>query len=104
LLTDLGLKASKNFDLGGGALISPNVSAAWEHVYQGSQDSLTANLGGDDSTFTSNGPALGTDGAAVGAGLDFHVQGFNAFVDYQGKLAINNYSSNGFAAGVNVGF
>jgi outer membrane autotransporter protein len=104
-LTDLGAKASRNFDLGGEFILSPNVSAAWEHVYQGNLDSLNANLGTSGSSFTVDGPLTGTDGVAVGAGVNAHItQGLNAYVQYQGKLGITNYDSQDVAGGVNFGF
>ena len=104
-LTDLGAKASRNFDLGGDFILSPNVSVAWEHVYQGNLDSLSANLGTSGSSFTVDGPLTGTDGVAVGAGVNAHIsQGLNAYVQYQGKLGITNYDSQDVAGGVNFGF
>jgi len=35
MTTDLGATAGRKWDLGGDAALSPMVSVAWEHVYQG---------------------------------------------------------------------
>lgn len=104
-LTDLGAKAGKSLNVGGGLVLSPNVSAAWEHVYQGNQDSLNATLGTATSQFSVNGPLTGTDGIVVGAGVNARfTEGLNGYVQYQGKLGFTNYDSQSFDAGVNFGF
>ncbi len=104
-LTDLGAKASKSLDMGGGFILSPNVSAAWEHVYQGNADSLNASLGTATSNFTVSGPSTGTDGILVGAGVNARfAAGLNGYLQYEGKLGITNYDSQSFDAGVNFGF
>jgi autotransporter-associated beta strand protein len=103
LSSDLGAAASRKWDLGG-VILSPALGAAWEHVYQGNLDSLTANFG-TGNNFTVNGPATGTDAAVLSAGLNaLFGKGFNAFVQYQGKAGLTNYSEQNVSGGVNIGF
>ncbi len=103
LSTDLGATASHSWNLGG-IQLSPSVSAAWEHVYQGNTDSLTASFG-TGSSFTVNGPSTGTDAAVLGAGLNAQfTRGFNLFAQYQGKVGLTNYTEQNVSAGVNIGF
>jgi subtilase-type serine protease len=104
LTSDLGATANRKWDLGGGVALSPMVSAAWEHVYQGNLDSLSANFG-SGSNFTVNGPAMGTDAAVLGAGVKaILAKGFSAYAQYQGKLALTNYTEQNLSGGVNIGF
>jgi len=105
LITDLGAQASKSWDMGGGFILTPQISAAWEHLYQGNLDSLSANFGTSTSGFSVNGPDMGTDGVAIGLGVNAQVaKGFNAYLQYQGVVAITNYDSQDFGAGLNIGF
>ena len=104
LSSDLGATASRKWDLGGGAALSPMVSAAWEHVYQGNLDSLSANFGSGPD-FTVNGPSTGTDAAVLGAGVNALLgKGLSAFVQYQGKLGQANYAEQNLSGGINIGF
>jgi hypothetical protein len=84
--------------------LSPNVSAAWEHVYQGNLDSLIANFG-TGNNFTVYGSDTGTDAAVLGGGLnaEFSV-GFSAYFDYQGTWSMTNYTEQSFTGGINVAF
>jgi autotransporter-associated beta strand protein len=101
--SDLGVALSRNWQVGG-VQLSPSLSAAWEHVYQGNNDSLTANLGTGNS-FTVNGSATGTDGAVLSAGLDARfAKGFNLYADYQGKVGLTNYTEQNLSGGLAVGF
>ena len=103
LSSDLGATASRQWEMGA-ITLSPSVSAAWEHVYQGNLDSLSANFG-TGNNFTVKGPATGTDAAVLGAGVNARLdRGVNAFVQYQGKLGLTNYVAQNFSGGVNFGF
>ena len=103
LNSDLGAAASRTWDLNGTSL-TPTISAAWEHVYQGNLDSLDANFG-SGSNFTVNGPAMGTDAAVLAAGLNAQFgKGFSAFASYQGKVGLTNYVHQNVSGGVNFGF
>ena len=103
LSSDLGASAQQKFEMGGWSL-SPMVSAAWEHIYQGNLDSLTANFGSGPN-FTVNGPATGTNAAVLGAGLDAQfAKGMNLYVQYQGKVGLKNYIEQNLSGGVNIGF
>ena len=101
--SDLGCSANKKFEMGGWNL-TPMVSVAWEHVYQGNLDSLSANFD-SGSNFTVNGPSTGTDSAVLGAGVNASfAKGFNAYVNYQGKVGLTNYTEQNVSGGVNIGF
>jgi len=101
--SDLGASAHRNWDMGGWSL-SPSLSAAWEHIYQGNLDSLNANFGGSGN-FTVTGPAMGTDAAVLAAGLNAQfAKGFGAYAQYQGKVGLTNYTEQNVSGGVNLGF
>ena len=100
LRSDLGASITRSLDCGG-VNLSPNVSFAWEHLYNGYQDGLQAVLG---DSFSVSGPALGTDAVVLGAGVsaDFG-KGFGLFAQYEGKLGLTNYESQNFSGGLSFG-
>ncbi len=103
LSSDLGASANKKYDMGGWNL-SPKISAAWEHIYQGNLDSLSANFGSGPN-FTVNGPATGRDSAVLGAGIDASfAKGMSAYVQYQSKVGLTNYTEQNISLGINIGF
>jgi len=103
LSSDLGSQFSFDLKIGGMHLL-PNVSGAWEHVYQGNVDSLTANFG-TGSNFTVDGSATGTDAAVVGGGLNAEFsRDFSVYVEYLGKMGMTNYTSQSFTGGINLFF
>jgi len=103
LSSDLGSQFSLDLKIGGMHLL-PNVSGAWEHVYQGNVDSLTANFG-TGSNFTVDGSATGTDAAVVGGGLNAEFsRDFSVYAEYQGKMGMTNYTSQSFTGGINLFF
>ncbi len=103
LSSDLGAQVSRHFSVWG-IKWSPNVSAAWEHIYQGNNDSLSANFGSGNN-FTVNGSATGTDGAVLGAGLNAELdKAFNVYASYQGKAGITNLTDQNISGGINLAF
>jgi outer membrane autotransporter protein len=103
LQTDLGFSASRSWNLGGFSL-APSINAAWEHLYQGNLDSLSASFG-NGGGFSVNGPATGSDGAVLGAGLNAQfTSGFNLFASYQGKLGMTNLTQQNLSGGLGFGF
>jgi outer membrane autotransporter protein len=103
LASDLGASISRDWPIGG-IQFSPNVSAAWEHAYEGSEDSLTANFG-TGNNFTVSGPATGSDAAVLGAGLNAEfAKGFNLFASYHGKVGMTNIAEQSISGGINLGF
>ncbi len=104
VLSQLGAKAGWSWKMGNVSIL-PSLSLAWEHVYQGNQDSLNATLGSANNLFTVQGPATGTDVAVIGADINAKFsKGFGAFVQYQGKLGLTNYGFQNVTGGVNFGF
>jgi len=105
--SDLGVKADWNWKLGG-LTLSPSLSAAWEHEFQTNNiDSLNASFAGagSDGDFTVYGPALGTDAAVLGGGLNIEfAKGLNLYAQYQGKLGMTNFTSQSVLGGVSLGF
>jgi outer membrane autotransporter protein len=105
--SDLGVRADWNWKLGG-ITLSPSLSAAWEHEFQSNNiDSLNASFAsaGSDGDFTVYGPALGTDAAVLGGGLNIEfAKGLNLYAQYQGKLGMTNFTSQSVLGGVNIGF
>jgi outer membrane autotransporter protein len=103
LASDLGAAVSRAWNMDG-VTFSPSVSAAWEHVYKGNVDSLTANFG-TGSSFTVNGPATGTDAAVIGAGMNVGFdKGLNLYASYQAKVGMANYSEESVNGGIKIGF
>lgn len=104
LSTDLGATANLQWGLGGGVTLTPSLSAAWEHIYQGNLDSLDAILG-PGTDFTVNGPTLGTDAANLGAGLNAQFgKDINLYAQYQGKVGLVNYTEQNIFGGMSIGF
>jgi len=103
LSSDLGAQLSLDWKLGG-IKLSPNVNGAWEHVYEGNIDSLTANFG-TGNNFTVSGSATGTDAAVLGGGLNAEFEkGLNVYAEYQGTLGMTSYTEQNISGGVNIGF
>jgi outer membrane autotransporter protein len=103
LTSDLGAQASRQWNWNGIAL-SPAISLAWEHVYEGSLDSLTSNFA-NGSNFTVDGPATGTDAAVIKAALEARfARGFSAYAGYEGQVGLTNFSQQNLSGGVNIGF
>jgi len=104
LTSQLGVKATRVWDIGGFSL-GPNLSLAWEHVYQGSLNQLQADLGNSTNAFTVDGPALGANAAVIVAGLNAQFgNGLSAQAQYQSNVGMTGYSSDGLSAGLNLGF
>jgi outer membrane autotransporter protein len=102
--SDLGVKVSRHPTLKWGIQWSPYLSVAWEHVYQGSNDSLSANFGSGNN-FTVAGSATGTDGAVLGAGFTAQFdKNLNLYASYQGKAGLTNYTDQDISGGINFGF
>jgi uncharacterized protein with beta-barrel porin domain len=88
----------------GSVQLSPMVSAAWEHVYSGASDKLTADLG-SGSTFAVSGSALGADAAILGGGVQAKLDNdLTAHMEYQGKVAMTNYTAQSLSGGLHLGF
>jgi autotransporter-associated beta strand protein len=85
--------------------LNPGFSAAWEHVYQGYQDSLNANLGSASESFAVVGPATGQNALVLGIGLAASLKDGPAFfARYQGKVGMTNYTEQNLEGGVKIGF
>ncbi len=101
--SDLGVASSWTWDLNGISL-SPSINAAWEHVYSGNLDALSASFG-SGANFTVNGPATGTEAVLVGAGLKAQLsRSFNMYASYQGKIGQTNVTEQNVNAGISLGF
>jgi outer membrane autotransporter protein len=104
ILSKLGVQASRNWDLGGFSL-GPNLSAAWEHVYEGNLDNLNAGFVNSTTLFSTESPALGTDAALLVAGLNAQfANGLSAQAQYQGNVGMTGFNSQSLSGGLNLGF
>ena len=105
LRSQLGARASRAWKLGN-LLLTPDLSVAWEHEYQITQDALIAGFAtGAGGSFTVNGPALGTDMVVAGASVNLKwSSSMSAYLRYQGKFGLTNDSSQNGGAGVNLAF
>ena len=105
LRTDFGLRASYNWRVGS-VIVTPSVTAAWEHEYEYSALPLTVSapvFGGASATLF--GPSEGHDSAIVtaGAGVQWTPR-ISTYVSYQGQLGRDRYDSNGVTGGVSLSF
>jgi autotransporter-associated beta strand protein len=99
--SDMGSQFVFNFKAGE-IKLSPYVSASWEHVYEGNNDSLSANFG-SGSDFTVSGSSTGTDAAVLGGGLDAQLdKDWNVYGEYEGKVGMTNYTSQSLMVGVHL--
>jgi outer membrane autotransporter protein len=104
LVSQLGFQASREWK-GGGVSFEPSLGASWEHVFQGNLSQITAGLGKAGNSFTVEGPALGTDGFLVSAGLKAQLSdGLSLQAQYEGLLGMTNVSSQSFGGGIGFGF
>jgi len=104
LSAQMGTKIDWNWK-SGAMNFRPKIGIAWEHQFQGYQDSLSSGLSGGGQPFTVQGPALGQDAAVVGAELNVQfARGLSAAILYQGKFGQANYDSQSFTGGMSVGF
>ena len=104
LRADVGVRASRAWHLGS-MILTPNLGVSYEHQFDGYADDMTAALAAGGGSFTVQGPAIGQDAVALGAGVNLQfAQGIGAFVQYDGKFMVQNYDRQNFSGGVNVGF
>jgi len=104
LLSDLGLTLEQNIKWGS-ALLTPGITAAWEHAYQANPDSLTAGLGGDTESFTVQGPAMGQDAVVLGVQLEAAFKSFGTvYGDYHGRIGLANTTEQSLTCGVKTEF
>jgi subtilase-type serine protease len=105
LSSDLGVSAGKSFDCGGGVLLTPNVTAAWQHLYEGQSPVMNATLQIGGPSYSVDGASTGTDGFLLGIGANAKVsQEINIFAQYQGLVGMTNLSSQQLGGGLSVGF
>ena len=105
LRTDFGLRASCNWHVGS-VMVTPSVTAAWEHEYEYSALPLTVSapvFGGASATLF--GPSEGHDSAIITAGVGVQwTPRISTYASYQGQLGRARYDSNGVSGGVSLSF
>jgi outer membrane autotransporter protein len=105
LRSDLGFRASYHWQAGK-IVITPYVTAAWEHEFKYSALPVTAGLAavpGPDVTFT--GPVEGQDSAVISAGFSIGwTSALSTYVGYDGQLGRNRYDANGVSGGIRFSF
>jgi autotransporter-associated beta strand protein len=103
LMSRLGLQIDGHLNLGS-AVLSPEVTVAWEHEYDDLGGNVEAGFGAGDS-FTVAGPALGQNGVLAGAGVDMAFsKNFSVDLRYQGELNRTELNSQQFGGGLRLGF
>ncbi|HJT25154.1 MAG TPA: autotransporter domain-containing protein, partial [bacterium] len=104
LAGDLGLTVEQSWKWGS-TVLEPGLTAAWEHTYQGNQDSLRAGFGSSPESFTVQGPATGQDALVLGAHLDVAFKdGWDIYGQYQGRIGSIHSTEQGFECGVRTEF
>ena len=105
LSSDLGVGAGKSFDCGNGFILTPNVRAAWQHLFQGDAPVLNAALQIGGPSYSVDGASTGTDGFLLGAGVNAKVsQGVNIYAQYQGVVGHDEPFFPELGGGLSVGF
>ena len=105
LRTDVGAKASYDWHVGG-AIVRPEVRAAWQHEYGDSTYGITSRLSsGAGADFLVTGPEIGRDSLLLGAGVAvLWNERTSTYVYYDGEVFRSNYSSNIVSGGVRLNF
>jgi len=101
----VGFKVSSLWHVGG-IVVTPTVSAAWQHEYLDSNYALDSSFAsGAGNIFTVNGPALGRDSVVVNAGVNVQwTPRLGTYLYYDGELGRKNYELNSVSGGVKVNF
>ncbi len=104
LSSELGTKMNWTWKFGE-MDFQPRLGIAWEHQFQGYQDSLSAGLLDAGETFSVQGPAMGQNAAVVEAEINIQfARGLSALLQYHGKFGQTLYDSQSFTGGMTVGF
>jgi outer membrane autotransporter protein len=105
LRSDVGFRAFYQWQLGK-VLLEPSLKATWEHEYKYSALPITAGLAGiPGPSATFFGPSEGHDSAVVSAGLSVQwTPSITTYVNYDGQLGRDNYSSNAVTGGIRISF
>jgi outer membrane autotransporter protein len=87
-------------------LLEPSLKATWEHEYKYSALPITAGFAGiPGPSATFFGPSEGHDSAVVSAGLSVQwTPSIITYVNYDGQLGRDNYSSNAVTGGIRISF
>jgi uncharacterized protein with beta-barrel porin domain len=101
--SDLGVRISYTAHWGD-LLVRPSVTAAWEHDYSSTQDTIYSRLIGGSRTIASESPCLGADGAIIGGGVSVDYRNFTFFVNDEYRTGRQGYSSNNINGGVRISF
>jgi autotransporter-associated beta strand protein len=105
LRSDVGFRLFYPWQIGK-VVLEPSLKAAWEHEYKYSALPITAGFAGipgPSSTFS--GPSEGHDSAVVSAGISVQwTPAIATYVNYDGQLGRDNYSSNAVTGGIRIGF
>jgi outer membrane autotransporter protein len=105
LRSDIGFRALYRWQIGK-VLIVPSINAAWEHEYKYSALPITASFAGiSGSSATFFGPDEGHDSAIVSAGVSTELtEAISVYLNYDGQLGRQNYSSNAVTGGAQISF
>jgi outer membrane autotransporter protein len=90
----------------GGAIIRPEVRAAWQHEFGDTASALNASFAsGAADDFSVSGPRLGRDSALLGAGVAVQLsETFTTYLYYDAELGRSRYERHSVSGGFRVAF
>lgn len=105
LRSDVGFRASYQCQIGK-VMVRPAIKAAWEHEFKYSAFPITSSFADFSApAVTFDGPKQGQDSAVVSAGVSAQLtSGVSVYVNYDGQLGRQNYSSNAVTGGFAISF
>lgn len=103
--TALGFKASYDWRVGG-AIIKPEVRAAWQHEFGDDTFDVSSSFAGSaNSGFTVRGPEIGRDSALLGGGFAIlWNERTSTYVYYDGEIGRERYKAHNVSGGVRLAF
>lgn len=105
LRSDVGFRASYQCQIGK-VMVRPAIKAAWEHEFKYSAFPITSSFADFSApAVTFDGPKQGQDSAVVSAGVSAQLtSGVSVYVNYDGQLGRQNYSSDAVTGGFAISF
>ncbi len=105
LRSDVGFRVFYQWQVGK-VLVTPSLTAGWEHEYKYSALPITAGFAGiPGPSATFFGPNEGHDSAIISAGVSVQLSpSIVTYLNYDGQLGRENYDSNAVTGGVRISF
>ena len=105
LTSRLGLKASYDWQIGG-AIVRPEVQAAWQHEFEDTAYAINSRFAnGAGNSFTVHGAETGRESLLLGAGVAvLWNERTSTYVYYDGEVGRTNYDSHNVSGGMRMSF